>query len=112
MRILVVADLHYSLPQYDWLLDVAGEFDVVIIAGDHIDLSSAVEWRAQSVVVRKYMERITAKTRLITCSGNHGLDSRNAVGEKVAQWIRDLSPEDVAADGASLMLDDTLITVC
>ena len=30
MRCLVVADLHYSLPQFDWLLAAAPEFDVVI----------------------------------------------------------------------------------
>ena len=112
MRILVVADLHYSLPQYDWLLGIAEEFDIVIIAGDHIDLSSLVDWRAQSVVVRKYIERLKAKTRLITCSGNHDLDSRNPLGEKVAQWIRDLSRDDVSSDGASLVVEDMLITIC
>jgi Icc-related predicted phosphoesterase len=109
---LVVADLHYSLPQYDWLLASADDFDVVIIAGDHIDLSSIVDWRAQSVVVRKYVERLKAKTRLITCSGNHDLDSRNPLGEKVAQWVSDLSRDGVPSDGASLAVDDTLITVC
>src|SRR5258708_20675032 len=112
MRILVVADLHYSLAQYDWVLDAAGDFDVVVIAGDHIDLSSLVDWRAQSVVVRKYIDRLRTKTRLITCSGNHDLDSRNPRGEKVAQWLRDLGLDDVSADGASLIVDDTLITVC
>jgi Icc-related predicted phosphoesterase len=112
MRILVVADLHYSLPQYDWLLGVAAEFDVVVIAGDHIDLGSLVDWRAQSLVVRKYVERLKAKTRLITCSGNHDLDSRNPLGEKVAQWIGNLSGDGVSSDGASLAVDDTLITVC
>jgi hypothetical protein len=29
MRCLVVADLHYSLPQFDWLLAAADEFDLV-----------------------------------------------------------------------------------
>ena len=37
MRCLVVADLHYSLPQYDWLVNVADSFDLVIIAGDHLE---------------------------------------------------------------------------
>ena len=50
MRLLVVADLHYSLPQYDWVLGVAPDFDLVIIAGDHLDLSSIVDVRAQIVV--------------------------------------------------------------
>ena len=69
MRCLAVADLHYALPQYDWLLDVAGRFDIVIIAGDHLDLTSMVDGRAQTLVVRKYIDRLRAKTRLITCSG-------------------------------------------
>ena len=37
MRCLVVADLHYSLPQFDWVLNMASDFDLVIIAGDHLD---------------------------------------------------------------------------
>ncbi len=79
MRCLVVADLHYALPQYDWVIQVASRFDVVIIAGDHLDLGSLVDWRAQTVVVRKYIELLRAKTRLITCSGNHDLDSRDCI---------------------------------
>ena len=35
MRLLAVADLHYSLPQFDWVLEVAPDFDVVVLAGDH-----------------------------------------------------------------------------
>src|SRR6266496_3268104 len=64
MRCLLVADLHYSLQQYDWVTEVAGDFDVVVIAGDHLDLSSMVDFRAQSVVVRKYIAKLTAKMKL------------------------------------------------
>ena len=42
MRCLVVADLHYSLPQFDWLPAAAPEFDVVIFAGDALDIGSFV----------------------------------------------------------------------
>lgn len=112
MRLLVVADLHYSLPQYDWLADVAGDYDMVIVAGDHLDLSSMVDFRAQVVVVRKYLDRLKAKTRLLTCSGNHDLDSRNADGEKVAKWMRDLGRNGIPTDGQSFTLDDTLFTIC
>ena len=100
MRCLIVADLHYSLPQYDWVMQVAGWFDVVIIAGDHLDLSSPVDIRAQSVVVRKYIDLLRAKTRLITCSGNHDLDSRDPLGEKVAGWISGLGQRGVPSDGS------------
>jgi Icc-related predicted phosphoesterase len=64
MRLLLVADLHYSLPQFDWVLDMAPDFDVVVMAGDHLDLGSIVDGRAQSVVVRKYFSRLRAKTSI------------------------------------------------
>ena len=112
MRCLVVADLHYSLPQYDWVMNVAGRFDLIIIAGDHLDLSSLVEGRAQTVVIRKYIELLRGKTQVITCSGNHDLDSRDAAGEKAAKWISGFGLTGVPSDGQSLVLEDTLFTIC
>jgi len=109
MRLLVVADLHYSLPQYDWLLGVASDFDLVIIAGDHLDLSSFVDAGAQIVVIGKYLARLRQKTRLIVCSGNHDLDSQRD-GERVARWIREVPG--VATDGETLAIGDTLFTIC
>lgn len=112
MRLLVVADLHYGLQQFDWVTEVADAFDIVIIAGDHLDLSSMVDFRAQIVVVQKYVARLREKTLLIACSGNHDLDARNADGEKVARWIEELGETGVPVDGGSLVVDDTLFTIC
>ncbi len=42
MKLLLVSDLHYALPHFDWVLDQAADFDVVVLAGDQLDLSSAV----------------------------------------------------------------------
>jgi Icc-related predicted phosphoesterase len=42
MKILYVADLHYSLKQFDWLLANAGPFDVVAIGGDLLDAAGAL----------------------------------------------------------------------
>lgn len=112
MRCLLVADLHYSLPKFDWLLQIAGGYDLVVLAGDALDVGSIVDFRAQTLVVRKYLERIAGITRLIVCSGNHDLDSRSESGEKVARWIDDLRSAGIACDGDSVVLDDTLFTVC
>jgi Icc-related predicted phosphoesterase len=112
MRCLVVADLHYSLPQFDWLLSAAPHFDLVIFAGDALDVGSFVDFRAQIVVVRKYLTLLTGITRVILCSGNHDLDERSPEGEKISRWIGEVRELGVACDGDSLTIGDTLFTVC
>jgi Icc-related predicted phosphoesterase len=112
MRCLVVADLHYSLPQFDWVVNEADRFDLVILAGDHLDLSSLVEGWAQTVVVRKYMELLRGKTHVLICSGNHDLDSRDVSGEKVAKWVSDCRHSNVSSDGDSFEIGNTLVSVC
>ena len=42
MRCLFVADLHYSLPKFDWLLRAAPKYELVVLAGDALDLASSV----------------------------------------------------------------------
>jgi predicted MPP superfamily phosphohydrolase len=112
MRCLVVADLHYSLPQFDWLLSAALQFDIVVFAGDALDVGSAVDFRAQIVVVKKYLALLSGITRVILCSGNHDLDERSPEGEKISRWIGEVRELGVACDGDSLAIDDTLFTVC
>ncbi|MCP3462346.1 metallophosphoesterase [Bradyrhizobium sp. CCGUVB23] len=112
MRCLVVADLHYSLPQLDWLVSAAPQFDLVIFAGDALDISSQVDFRAQIVVVKKYLATLVRQTRVILCSGNHDLDERSAEGEKISRWIADVRELGIACDGDDLRIGDTLFTVC
>ena len=112
MRCLVVADLHYSLPQFDWLLAAAPEFDVVIFAGDALDIGSFVDFRAQILVVKKYLSLLSGMTRVILCSGNHDLDERSAEGEKIARWVGDVRELGIACDGDDLTIGDVRFTVC
>ena len=112
MRCLVVADLHYSLPQFDWLLAAAPQFDLVIFAGDALDIGSPVDFRAQIMVVRKYLALLSGVTKVMLCSGNHDLDERNPEGEKISRWIGEAREYGIACDGDSLVVGDTLFTVC
>src|ERR1700720_2224992 len=112
MRCLVVADLHYSLPQFDWLISAAPQFDLVIFAGDALDVGSLVDFRAQIVVVKKYLALLSGITRVIVCSGNHDLDERSPEGEKISRWIGDVRELGIACDGDSLTIGATLFTVC
>lgn len=63
MRCLAVADLHYSLPQFDWLVSAAPHFDLVIFAGDALDVGSLVDFRAQIVVIKNYLSILSSETR-------------------------------------------------
>lgn len=112
MRCLLVADIHYSLPQLDWIALVAPGFDVVIVAGDVLDIGSMVDFGAQIVVSQKYIRRIATTTSIIVCSGNHDLDSHGMDGEKVAFWIEESQGAGISVDGASLVHGDTLFTIC
>ncbi len=112
MRMLFVADLHYTLRQYDWLTANAGDYDLVIIGGDLLDLGSALDFDVQIVVVEKYLHRIRQNTRLLVSSGNHDGDSRNAADESFAGWLRLSKAEGLFVDGDSVVIRDTRLTAC
>jgi Icc-related predicted phosphoesterase len=112
VKILLVSDLHYALQQYDWTAAVAAEFDAVVIAGDQLDISSAVDGGVQIVVILKYLKRLMGRTQLIVSSGNHDLDLRDASGERTARWMNRVRQLGIPTDGDSVMLGDTLLTIC
>ncbi|MCB9770246.1 MAG: metallophosphoesterase [Candidatus Omnitrophica bacterium] len=111
MKILVVADLHYSLPQLDWLEKMAEEIDLLIIAGDLLDLAGFADLDTQIVVVRKYLERLRAKTKVFVCSGNHDGDVRNEGDEVVAEWLQKARRENLFVDGDGFDFGKGRITV-
>lgn len=112
LRMLVVSDLHYSLPQLDWVMTQAAEFEVVVLAGDLLDISSPVPLESQIVVVGTYLKRLSDITSTVVCSGNHDLTARNDHGEKHAPWIEEASEHGTAVDWMSLERDGVRITVC
>jgi Icc-related predicted phosphoesterase len=111
MKILAVADLHYALPQFDWLLRVASRYDLVIIAGDLLDGSGFVSTSAQMQVVLKYLERLREKTTLLVCSGNHDLNHQYSTGEKYARWVQYARAGNVHADGDTVAIDGTTFSI-
>lgn len=112
MRILAVADLHYNLPQFDWLVSVAGRYDLLIIAGDLLDGSSFVTTSAQMVVVLKYLERLRAMVPLVVCSGNHDLNHAYSTGERYARWVPYARGQGAHADNETFAIGETSITIC
>jgi len=113
MKCLLVSDLHYAIEQFDWVQRAADDFDVVVIAGDLLDISSPVALEAQIAVVLRYLRRLHVKTKLLVCSGNHDLNASNPEGEKFARWMSRVRALGILTDGDALLCADaTLITVC
>jgi Icc-related predicted phosphoesterase len=112
MRMLFVADLHYGLKQFDWLIANARDCDTMVIAGDLLDLGSQLDLDTQIVVVEKYLRRLAQQTRLLVSSGNHDGDGRTAAQESVCRWLRDVKGDSLYVDGDSVEIDGTLVTIC
>jgi Icc-related predicted phosphoesterase len=112
VRILLVSDLHYTLPQLDWVVRSAPSYDLVVLAGDHLDASSPVSLEAQSIVLLRYFSLMNPGVSLVLASGNHDLTGTDPHGERAALWLPESRRAGVSTDGESLMLGDTLITVC
>ena len=112
VRILLVSDLHYTLPQLDWVVRSAPSFDLVVLAGDQLDISSTVSLDAQSVVILRYLALLQAAGRVVIGSGNHDLTGPDAQGEQAALWLAEARAAGVPTDGDSLTCGDTLVTIC
>ena len=112
MKLLFVGDFHYSLPQFDWLVETAPKYNAVIIAGDLLDIGSIVDPGTQIVVVLQYLKKLRAMTRLVVCSGNHDIDLPGPDGEKHASWMSVVRRLSIPGDGDSFFLGDLLITAC
>jgi Icc-related predicted phosphoesterase len=112
VRILLVSDLHYALPQLDWVVRAAPEFDLVVMAGDQLDISSPVSLDTQSVVILRYLALLRAAGRVAVSSGNHDLTGPDAQGEQCALWLAEARAAGVPTDGDSLTIGDTRVTIC
>lgn len=112
MRLLFVADLHYTLKQFDWLRARSRDYDVLVIGGDLLDLSSALDPDVQITIVEKYLRLLRQNGKVVVSSGNHDGDSRNAADESVAHWIQEMRSEGLHVDGDSFDLRDIRFTIC
>lgn len=112
MRCLIVSDIHYSLAQYDWILRVAKNYQLVILAGDLLDVSAIADIGAQIVVIGKYIEKLTQITNVIVCSGNHDLDSFNSEGEKIPGWLTNLKNFGARCDSDAFIYENYHFSVC
>ena len=100
------------MPQLDWVVRAAPRFDLVVLAGDQLDISSTVSLDVQSLVILKYLSLLKAAGRVAISSGNHDLTGPDRHGEQAAMWLAEARAAGVPTDGDSLWIGDTLVTIC
>lgn len=112
LRLLLVADLHYTLPQLDWVVRAAPGYDLVVLAGDSLDISSPVPLDVQCVVLLRYLALLRDAGRVVVSSGNHDLTGPDAHGEQAALWLAEARAAGVPTDGDTPTLGDTTLSIC
>lgn len=112
MRILAVADLHYALRQFDWVRCQMEHFDLVVVAGDLLDLGSPVDLDTQAVAVSRILRRWSAHGPVVAASGNHDLNGIYADTERAAVWLQELAADPLRVDDQCWEKDGVLVSVC
>lgn len=111
-QILYVADIHYSLKQYDWIMELASDYDAVVIAGDLLDLAGHADLDTQMVVVERYLRKLSTKTTVLASSGNHDGDIKTEHDEYIAEWLVRLGGDRLYVDYQSVDVGGIHFTVC
>ncbi len=112
MRILAIADLHYALRQFDWVGEHLEQFDLLVLAGDLLDLASPVDLEVQELVVEKYLRRFADCRMLLSASGNHDIQETCGNVERAAKWMEDLAAPNLKRDYQSYENGDALFSIC
>lgn len=83
-----------------------------MLAGDHLNLASAVPLDAQSVVVLRYLDLLHSAATVAVSSGNYDLTGPDAQREQSALWLGAARASGIPTDGDALRIGDTLVTIC
>jgi hypothetical protein len=94
------------------VVGAAPKFDLIFVAGDTLSIRSTVPLDVQSVVVLKYLSLLESVGRVAVSSGNHDLTGPDEEGEQTALWLDEARTAGVSTDGDSLVVGDTLVTLC
>lgn len=111
MRVLHVADLHSQWHWYDWLMLQADRYDLVVVAGDLVDMLDDRTLHSQIDRVSAWVRSFHG--RLAICSGNHDvfLEQVDDQALRMPHWIQELRSERVIVDGDSVVCDSLRIEV-
>jgi Calcineurin-like phosphoesterase len=80
VKLLLTADFHFRKPWYEWLLYVTGQYDMVCVAGDLLDMFHPDGVVPQLVYIYEWMQMLTKLgVPIALCSGNHDLPGNQPI---------------------------------
>lgn len=112
MKILLLSDLHMNLRQFSWVYEHAGPYDVTVLAGDLLNVGSALDKEKQIEEVLPLLKQIREKSQLIVASGNHDGNACLPSGEEYAKWTEGLGEHGIVSDGKGFQSGDYQFTCC
>ena len=113
MKILITADLHYREKWFRWLSTRAGDYDLICIAGDLLDMFFREPRIVQAREVRRWIRELAKVTRVAICSGNHDDAGRQICVDRapVYEWLVALGKEpNIITDGVTEIVNDLIVT--
>ncbi len=76
MKLLLTADLHFHIPWFEWLREVATQYDLVAIGGDLLDLENRQGMARQLIYLYEWTQHFVKRPAcLAICTGNHDFPS-------------------------------------
>src|SRR4029077_9345729 len=108
MKILLTADLHYREEWFRWLSTRAGDYDLICIAGDLLDMFCREPRMVQAMEVSRWIRELAKITRVAICSGNHDSAGRQISADRapVYAWLVALGRErNIITDGVTQIVE-------
>jgi Icc-related predicted phosphoesterase len=111
MDILLTADLHSKLTWFGWLESQAEKYELIGIAGDLLDLFSSVDPKTQSIAATAFLRRLSGKTKVAVCSGNHdSIDYLANTRAAAPLWLSELRGiKNLITDGQTECVKNSLV---
>ena len=108
MRALVVADIHLKHVWFDWVTTACPAYDLVVIAGDLLNIFSNNDLNDQARAVATWL--VSLRVPVAVCSGNHDwwVSSPLRVADSMAEaaWLKALR-----GMGAGLGVDGDVVRI-
>src|ERR1700722_9884550 len=80
VKLLLTADFHFHKPWFEWVLHVAGRYDMICIAGDLLDMFHADGVVPQLIYAYEWMQMLMKlQVPVALCSGNHDLPGNQPI---------------------------------